>query len=66
VSDPAGHQKYWFNGLPVSGLGISGVDTGGLKYWFNGLPQAPASGSIYGIPPTPPPENSGAILLIGL
>lgn len=54
--DPNGGQKYWFNGLPYSGIGIIARPSGPLKYWFNGLPVAsliPAAAFV------PPPGNKG-------
>lgn len=39
ASDPVGSQKFWFSGLPVSGINaINGRDPGTVKFWFNGLP----------------------------
>ncbi len=31
-------EKYWFNGLPIPGVGHDATPTGSLTYWFNGLP----------------------------
>lgn len=39
ASDPAGGQKFWFNGIPYDGVARSGIDTTGVKYWFNGIPM---------------------------
>lgn len=38
ASDPAGGQKFWFNGIPFQGVAKSGTDPTGLKFWFNGVP----------------------------
>ena len=40
AQDPKGGQKYWFDGLPFSGVENSAASTGEVKFWFNGLPAS--------------------------
>lgn len=48
ASDPIGGNKFWFNGVPFSGVNNSATNTAVLKYWLNGVPMDalfPASGT---------------------
>lgn len=43
MADAQGEMRFWFNGLPCTGVNKSGNNGGEMQFWFNGLPyQFPA------------------------
>lgn len=70
ASDPAGGQKFWFNGVPYQGVDKPGTDTLGLKYWFNGVPvqtviPASADTVAYAAFSTPQHDGESVVQMVG-
>jgi hypothetical protein len=38
--DPNGSEKFWFDGVPFSGIQVSNQDGRSEKFWFDGVPWA--------------------------
>lgn len=55
MADPVGGNKFWFNGIPYTGVAKTGVDPSGVKFWFNGIPVTTLIPSG-----TPPPAKTYA------
>jgi len=47
ASDPAGGQRFWFDGLPWTGITYQANDQGTTTFWYDGLPGP----DVFPVPP---------------